>query len=392
MTYALRDNYGRKYPVSSRVQIGNDPSNQIVLLDPQVIPYHAVLWVQNEALLLEDHSGGSATFVNSAPVQGTVPLHVGDRVTIGSTLFTVDDLAHPQPSSTVAKRHISCMGWLLIGVALFAVEFILLGGAGYYLYNTDVEIQGGVSDLSQYLSTSQDPSQVSSMGMPEGNQPGPQILSLSDQWLGVNFKENFTQLQEMAGESKTLNGEAIKTIFTTDYVQQAAPQWMSYQLVKETENGKVTQQIETGIMGGVSYIGMDTCLTQPDPDPENHRSDHTPRGIFQTVPDGHVRLVEPNVTINGVVTDRYELMQDNFKSSQDVVKFRSGSLNRARDGGYLVHLEYVVVIAPQSWAINVGDLYSTTETTQVTFRFDRTYAADGTLVPKVANICAGQIK
>lgn len=46
MVYALRDIHGRKYPLGMKLQIGSDPSNQIVLLDPQATPVHATLWEQ----------------------------------------------------------------------------------------------------------------------------------------------------------------------------------------------------------------------------------------------------------------------------------------------------------------------------------------------------------
>ena len=105
-----------------------------------------------------------------------------------------------------------------------------------------------------------------------------------------------------------------------------------------------------------------------------------------------MKRVETSVTVNGVITDRYQLRKDNFVEEDGIIKLISGSLYRARDGGYLVQVEYVVQIKPQSWAINMSDDYSTTEPSQVTYHFDRVYTPDGKLTAKVPEVCAGQIK
>jgi hypothetical protein len=390
MVYALRDIHGRKYPLGMKLQIGSDPSNQIVLLDPQAAPVHATLWEQQGSLFLQDDSEGSATFVNQMPVQGTITLRIGDQLTIGGTLFTVIDLnAQPAVPAVAPKKRTGCMRWLMIGAAIFMVECLCLSASGFYVYKTDVEIQGGLKDLNQNLFGSP----VSTDGPPVGtDQPGPEVLTLSDPWLGYSYTGSFSQHDEKTVESVTPDGAAIKTSFVFDIMQQNSPEWTSYSLIKQITNGTVIAQVEAGIVKGVAYSGSQTCESSPDPKVENHGLDNTPDNILTNVLTGHVKRIETSVTINGVITDRYELRSDNFIASDTVVELKSGSLYRARDGGYLVHLEYVVVVKPQSWTITMSDDYSTTEPSQVTYLYDRTYAPDGTLTVKVPEVCVGQVK
>jgi hypothetical protein len=394
MVYTLRDTYGRKYPVRTKIQIGSDLRNQVVLLDPQVAPMHATLWEQGGNLFLQNTSGSSATFVNQKPIQETVTLRMGDQLIIGSTLFTVDDFNAdlPPAAAEAPKKGIGCMKWLLIGAAMFIVEVLCLAAGGFYLYNTDVEIQGSLMDLNDTLSASP----VSAGSMPTVTDlPGPAILNLNDTWIKSAIIGNdggFSQHDERTVEGLTPAGAAIKTSFVFDTIEQVYPEWMSYNLVQKITNGKVVDQYESGIVKGVVYSGTQTCESSPDPKDGEHGRDPTPENIFTKVLTGHVKQVETGVTIKGIVTDRYELRRDNFMSSDTVVEVKSGSLYRARDGGYLVQLEYVVVIKPQSWAINMSDEYSTTEPALVTVYFDRTYAPGGTLAAKVPPVCASQVK
>ena len=181
MAYALRDMNGRKYLLGVRLQIGSDPGNQIVLLDLQAAPRHATLWEQQGILYLQDGSGGVATFVNQELIQGTVALRLGDRVGIGDTLFTVvDPNAQPAARVQAPKKKIGCGRWLLIGAGMAAAEFLLLVIAGLLIYNTDVEIQGGINDLNTILSVSNATPQTPPSGT---DQPGPTVLSVQDVWL-----------------------------------------------------------------------------------------------------------------------------------------------------------------------------------------------------------------
>jgi len=390
MAYALRDMNGRKYLLGVKLQIGSDPGNQIVLLDLQAAPRHATLWEQQGILYLQDGSGGRATFVNQALIQGTVALQMGDQVGIGSTLFTVvDPNAQPAAPVQAPKKKIGCGRWFLIGAGMAAVEFLLLAIAGLLIYNTDVEIQGGINDLNMILSVSNATPQTPPSGT---DQPGPTVLSVQDVWLLTFPSASYTQRDERTVESVSPAGAAIKTSYVFDGMEQDKPDWISYNLFKQTTNDQVITQLENGIVNGVSYSGTKTCSTSTDPKAGKHIMDTTPQRILLDRLKGHVKRVETGVTVNGVITDRYQLRKDNFVEEDGIIKLISGSLYRARDGGYLVQVEYVVQIKPQSWAINMSDDYSTTEPSQVTYHFDRVYAPEGTLTAKVPEVCAGQLK
>jgi hypothetical protein len=390
MAYALLDMIGRKYPLGVKLQIGSDPGNQIVLLDPQVAPWHATLWEQQGILYLLDGSEGRATFVNQALVQGTVALRMGDQVGIGGTLFTVvDPNAQPAARTQAPKKRIGCMRWLLIGAGIAVAEFLLLAVAGFLIYRTDVEMRGGINDLLLLISPV-----PSTDGPPtDKDQPGPEILSLGDPWLTSSYyPANFTQNEEIMVETVSPAGAAVKMSFVRNSMQQPLPDWTSYSLVQQIMNDQVIAQVETGIVKGIAYSGTTTCNSYPDPKAGNRATDNRPQAILTTDLTGHVKRVETGVTINGVIADRYELRKDNFAATDTVVEFISGSLYRARDGGYLVQVDYVVKIKPQSWAINMGDDYSSTEPSLVTYHFDRVYAPDGTLTAKVPEVCADQVK
>ena len=375
--------------MGTKLQIGSDAHNQIVLLDPQVAPVHATLWEQQGRLYLLDGSGGSATHVNQAPVRGTVGLQMGDRIDIGGTIFMVDDLnAQMAAAAPAAKKGFGCGRWLLVGACMFIVEVVLLAAAGFIIYQTDVELRGGLNDLSKILS--QQPAEETP---PTGtDQPGPAILSLTDIWIQQSFSGGFSQHDERTVEGVSPDGEPIKTSFVRDFMEQATPEWQSYEMVKQTKNDQIIAQFESGIVKDVVYSGTSTCAIAPDSNTGLHVWDQTPESILNSELAGHVKLVEAGVTMNGVITDRYEIRRDNILGPEALIAFQSGSLYRARDGGYLVQLEYIVKLKAQSRAVNMGDDYSATEPSLVTYHFDRSYVADGTMTAKVPEVCKDKVK
>jgi hypothetical protein len=389
MPYALRDIHGCKFTVGMKLQIGSDPGNQVVLLDPQVAAWQATLWEQQGILYLRDDSAGGATFVNRVRVNGVVALYLGDQVTAGSTLFTVVDAAlKPIAPAAAPKKRLGCLQWLLIGAGMFIIECLLLVAAGYFVYSTDVEIQGTIQDFQANVNRSS-----TADGPPAGNdQPGPAILSLSDIWLSYSPTSSFSQKEATTVESFTPDGKALTNSYVSSLMQQSTPEWLSYNLVKKITNNKVVAQSESGIAKGTFYTGYTSCQSSADPTDGEHGLDNTPENILTYRLIGHVQRVETGVTINGVITDRYEIRPDSFVASDAVVEVKSGSLYRARDGGYMIQLDYVVKIKPQSWASNISDEYSKTEPSKVTYHFDRTYAPAGTLPAKVPQICAVKVK
>lgn len=85
---------GQSYPVGpDGLRIGSGPINHVVLSDPQVSPYHAVLWVQSDQLYIRDQNSATGTWVNRQRITGTHALRAGDRIRIGNAELQVITLA-----------------------------------------------------------------------------------------------------------------------------------------------------------------------------------------------------------------------------------------------------------------------------------------------------------
>jgi pSer/pThr/pTyr-binding forkhead associated (FHA) protein len=65
------------------LQIGRDPTNDLVLADPMVSAQHALLWVQDGALRVRDLGSRNGTFVDEVRVEGSVVVPDGAEVRFG---------------------------------------------------------------------------------------------------------------------------------------------------------------------------------------------------------------------------------------------------------------------------------------------------------------------
>jgi hypothetical protein len=79
--YAVR--LSGRAEANAPISIGRDTSHKIVLVHPSVSASHAQLTVGTE-LSLRDTKSRNGTFVNGAPIKGSVPLKVGDRIKFGA--------------------------------------------------------------------------------------------------------------------------------------------------------------------------------------------------------------------------------------------------------------------------------------------------------------------
>jgi len=64
---------------------------EIHLEDPFASGRHARLTRQGGVIVLEDLGSTNGTYLNEEPVQGPQPLHPGDRIRIGDSVFTFED-------------------------------------------------------------------------------------------------------------------------------------------------------------------------------------------------------------------------------------------------------------------------------------------------------------
>ncbi len=85
---------GRSIPITSRITVGRDEDNSIVLDDPLASRHHAVIQKLKNEYFIEDLDSTNATFVNSkrVPLGKYVRLHPQDIILIGRTELTLKDL------------------------------------------------------------------------------------------------------------------------------------------------------------------------------------------------------------------------------------------------------------------------------------------------------------
>ena len=173
-------------------------------------------------------------------------------------------------------------------------------------------------------------------------------------------------------------------------MEQVVPQWGSYNYVATYWNGKIdpAKVTDNGVTNGKYYSVNSTgkCSVSPQTKPL------TPSGSFlinlQYI-KGTMSRVEDGVVINGVLTDRYELKRANVAEFVEAMEFKPSSLYRAREGGYLVRLEYTVVFEYRASQAFEKE-FDPSKTVLITNRTDLTYYSPGTAFIQLPALCAGK--
>lgn len=78
---------GEVIPVEEIVTIGRNPGNTLVLPDGQVSRNHALIRLQEDQYMIIDLGSANGTFVNNKPVTSATPLHGGDVIRFGESMF-----------------------------------------------------------------------------------------------------------------------------------------------------------------------------------------------------------------------------------------------------------------------------------------------------------------
>ena len=70
--------------------IGRDKSNQLIIADPKVSRFHAVVNFENGEVYIKDTDSSNGTIVNDTNIQPNVKhkLKDGDRIKLGTTVIT----------------------------------------------------------------------------------------------------------------------------------------------------------------------------------------------------------------------------------------------------------------------------------------------------------------
>jgi hypothetical protein len=245
--------------------------------------------------------------------------------------------------------------------------------------------------LSKNIPGNSSPGSSSQEGQPAepGSGVGPATLAMDDPNLNKQATSSASSQQQYVYEGIDMSGAPYTVTWDSIYMEQIEPQWASYNFIKTSWNGSVDPDDtrEQGFLDGKGFsIDKDKCYVNPD------TYTHEPWGIFLNPLaelEGTVKRVEEGVEINGVLTDRYELKGSNVSAYETATKeFRSGSLWRAREGGYLVRIEYVLVLEHTS--LPLEEQFDPSKPIVLTNRYNLTYYAPGEAFIKLPDLCVGQ--
>jgi hypothetical protein len=81
---------GREYiAITQEIRVGRHPENSILLRDPKVSRFHAIIYYKGTRLILEDLGSTNGTRVNGEIIIKKRTLSSGDLIKIGETLIRV---------------------------------------------------------------------------------------------------------------------------------------------------------------------------------------------------------------------------------------------------------------------------------------------------------------
>jgi hypothetical protein len=83
---------GMIYDIGSGAVLGRGDAAEIRLNDPYASSRHARVLTQGGTIVLEDLGSTNGTYLNEELLAGVAPLHHGDRVRIGDSEFTYEDV------------------------------------------------------------------------------------------------------------------------------------------------------------------------------------------------------------------------------------------------------------------------------------------------------------
>jgi hypothetical protein len=220
---------------------------------------------------------------------------------------------------------------------------------------------------------------------------GPATLDVTDPDLAKQAASSISSDSQYIYESVDKAGAPLKVIQETIGMEQIEPQWAHYGHSFTSRNGQiidVANATEGGVLNGKNFAinSKGICTVQVDKNPPK------PSGAYLTsLQDvvGKLNRVETGVVINGVLTDRYELKFDNLRWKSHVTDFKSGSLYRAREGGYLVRFEYTVGVEYNSTNPSQKD-FDPSKPILYTDRFELTYPKVGESFIKLPDACVGK--
>lgn len=80
---------GSVIPIHSKLTIGRNEDNQLVLKDPYVSGHHAVIFLKNTDYVIEDLKSTNGTLLNNIKLEKQSYLNIDDEIAIGEYVFKI---------------------------------------------------------------------------------------------------------------------------------------------------------------------------------------------------------------------------------------------------------------------------------------------------------------
>jgi hypothetical protein len=231
------------------------------------------------------------------------------------------------------------------------------------------------------VTASTTPSVVDSLPDQFGSPP---LLNLADSALASAYTASVSQQRVLSYEGTIRDGNAMRITDEINYIEQSQPEWLSNIHHFNTRNNQRYGEIEIAILKGVVYSGEDGKCTKGSD--KARRTPLSQQASAVEILTGTARRVEVGKTLNGVLVDRYELQLENLRFRSGVTEFISGSVYRAREGGYLVNLEYSARVNSQYYQL-IQDVFPTDKPALLKYSFHQTFTAPGALKIAIPEIC-----
>ena len=464
----LQDTFGKEYPLYKPLSIGSDPSNQLILLDSSISPFHSEISSSNGEITVLDKDSDDGVFVNGKQITGTHTVHAGDTIAIGKVVFKVTapeleptlkeiqekigfELAHddnllfavepdlpeppvlPDPAMDLPVDppvdkdvifSVQSPGYVDVQESSFEPDTLIgeipdtrldsvlpvekgqaspdtaagnfitrIFRAGFKNPVFFLSIGGAVIFLAILSIVFMKVIVPFTSGQSLNAKGGPAILDLSDESLNTVYTSSYIQHQEDIYEGVDVNGAPLKIKIVQENMEQSSPDWSNYTRFQMTNNRSIEKDTEFSIINGRVYArAKNSCNVFADPNTKDHSPTNWPASFLKSYVTGTAKKTASGVTVNGVLTDRYELKQENSPFAGSLISMSGSELYRAQEGGYLVKMVITQTWPAEKWQGASTYRFAGDQPVTIKTIIDFTYYPTGKLKVIVPGVCAGKLK